>query len=155
MFKYMVYLVGQVNANPETYKWREEVNKYFENNNHVEILNPCNDEFHYKQFSTDSTIQKVSKNEGISLLPHRDRKLVKLSNVGFVNMNTYLSKPFIGSFFELAWYFDTPEKIIIGIFQGDPTKVIECNHPFVKETIQIWVKHHIQACKMLEKFINF
>ena len=61
---------------------------------------------------------------------------------------------FIGTFFELAWCFDAPEKMVIGIFDGDHTKDSQCQHPFVKSTIHVWVKNVLEACKLLERFMD-
>lgn len=157
---YITYLVGQITANPITYTWRDDVEQYFEYNDCVEIINPCNSLFNRRALkNNDGDINGFSeeafKEKGIVLLPHKDREYVKISNVAFVNMNMYTpEKPLLGSFFELAWYFDAPEKMVIGIFEGDHTKDFQCQHPFVDETIQTWVDCPLDACRLLERFID-
>jgi len=156
---YTIYLVGQITADPITYEWRKGIEDYFENNKHITIINPCNSLFNQKALENDDDENGYSKKSfserGIALLPHKEREYVRKSYVAFVNMNMYSpEKPIIGSFFELAWYFDAPEKMVIGIFDGDPTKDFQCHHPFVKATIQVWVKDAIKACKLLERFMD-
>ena len=156
---YTLYLVGQITADPITYTWREAVDEYFQYNDCVEIINPCNCSFNRSALKNNdgdsSGFSKTAfKENGIVLLPHRDREYVRRSNVAFVNMNMYTpEKPILGSFFELAWYFDAPEKMVIGIFEGDYTKDFQCKHPFVDETIQTWVTSPLEACQLLERFI--
>lgn len=156
---YKVYLIGQITADPETYRWREQVEDYFNVRNLVEVINPCNSAFNQNALiSSDGDETGFSKKSfaenGVVLLPHRDKEFVKQSNVAFVNMNMYSpEKPIIGTFYELAWYFGSPEKMVIGIFDGDPIKDFQCYHPFVRETVQTWVKSPLEACQLLERFI--
>jgi len=157
---YTVYLVGQITADPITYGWRDAVDKYFEHNDNVDIINPCNSLFNQSALRNNDGdhngySKTAFKEKGIVLLPHKDREYVKRSNVAFVNMNMYTpEKPILGSFFELAWYFDAPEKMVIGIFEGDHTKDFQCMHPFVNETIQTWVDCPLDACRLLERFMD-
>jgi len=157
---YTVYLVGQITADSVTYNWRKEVEDYFECNEYVKIINPCNSLFNQKALENDDSEEngyskKSYRERGILLLPHKDREYVKKSNVALVNMNMFSpEKPIIGSFFELAWYFDAPEKMVIGIFDGDHTKDFQCQHPFVRSTVHVWVKDTSKACKLLERFMD-
>ena len=156
---YTLYLLGQVTANPLTYSWRKAVEDYFWYNKRVNIINPCSNKFDNDILkSSNKDEMKFSdtalKEKGIELLPHMDRNLVRISNIGFINMNIFsLSRPLIGTLFELAWFFDAPEKTVIGIFSGDPTEDFQCNHPFVRAAVQSWVNNEIEACILLEKFI--
>lgn len=157
---YTLYLIGPVSADPMTHTWRKTVEKYFKSSKWIKILNPCASKFNQSLLknNTDnesSYFKEALKDKGAQLLPHKDREYVRQSNVTFVNMNMYTpEKPIIGSFFELAWYFDAPEKMVIGIFDGDPEKDFQCNHPFVKETVQAWVKTPREACELLERFMD-
>ena len=156
---YTVYLVGQITIDPITYEWRRNVEDYFETNEQIKIINPCNSLFNQKALENEDDengfSKKSFKERGAALLAHRDRRYVKESNVAFVNMNMFSpEKPIIGSFFELAWYFDAPEKMVIGIFDGDYTKDFQCQHPFVKSTVQVWVKDTSKSCKLLERFMD-
>jgi len=156
---YTLYLIGQITADPITYAWRDAVDKYFEHNDCVEIINPCDCLFSRSALKNgdgdaNGFSKAAFKEKGIVLLPHRDREFVRISNVAFINMNRYTpEKPPLGSFFELAWYFDAPEKMVIGIFEGDHTKDFQCKHPFVDETVQTWVKSPLEACRLLERFM--
>jgi len=157
---YTLYLAGHVTANPLTYEWRKMVENYFEDNKWIDIINPCNSLFDQSASNNSDNSRNdfsitVLKEKGIALLPYKDRGYVKRSDVVFVNMNTYSSeRPSIGTFFELAWYFDSPEKMVIGIFDGDPEEAFQCAHPFIKETIQVWVKTPLEACQLLERFMD-
>lgn len=157
---YTLYLAGHITANPITYEWRSMVENYFKDNKWIDVINPGSSLFDQTASKNSDNSKNdfsitVLKEKGISLLPHKDREYVKRSNIGFVNMNMYSSeKPPIGTFFELSWYFDSPEKMVIGIFDGDPEKDFQCAHPFVKETIQVWVKTPLEACQLLERFID-
>jgi hypothetical protein len=157
---YVLYLVGQITANPLTYEWRGRVEEYFKGNEYIRTINPCSCTFNQTALESDDQIEngfskKAFKEKGIVLLPHRDKEYVRQSNIAFANLNMYSpEKPILGSFFELAWYFNAPEKMVIGIFNGDPTKDFQCNHPFVRETVCAWVKDEIKACQLLERFID-
>ena len=68
-------------------------------------------------------------------------------------MNHYdPKKPVIGTMFELAWYYQNPVKTVIGIFDGNPAEDVICNHPFVRQSVDIWVKDEWQACKLARHF---
>ena len=156
---YTIYLIGQITANPATYQWRSEVEDYFSDKDMVEIINPCNSRFNQEALTNSDTNEdgfskKSFAEKGIPLLTHKDREFVRQSNIAFVNMNMYSpEKPIIGTFYELAWYFCAPEKMVIGIFDGDPTKDFQCYHPFVRETVQVWTQTPLEACKLLERFV--
>lgn len=158
--KHIIYLVGQITSNPESYEWRQKVVDYFRYNNNIEVINPCNSEFNSSALrnndnETFSFSKKALKEDGIILLPHKDRRYVKESTCIFANMNLYSdNKPIIGSFFELAWAFDDTSKLIIGILDGNKNSDFICRHPFVAETIQVWVKKPIEACKLLERYMD-
>ena len=150
--KESIYLVGQISVDvPESYEWRKNVRRVFGTNRSFEIIDPCNNGFNQevlKLSGQDSDRSRVYRTKGINLLVPKDRSYVERSTMGIANMNYYDSKKLIvGSFFELAWYYDSPEKSVIGIFNGDPTKDFVCNHPFVKRAVDIWVKDEWEACE--------
>lgn len=153
-----IYLVGQITPNePETYAWRTRVEEYFQmKGNGPTILNPCatkfNDKLNNKQVADRLSIYKE---QGITILPPKDLKLVERSHVLFANMNHYdLGKPLIGSFFELAWAYLNPSTVVIGIFDGDRKKNLNAGHPFVEAAVTTWVKNEIEACKVYENFFT-
>lgn len=155
--KPVVYLVGQISVdNEETYKWRERVRDHFEND-HIEIIDPCDTGFNKTVLKTfvgrDVQRLEVYKEMGVDLLVPKDNDFVRRSNIAIANMNTYdPKKPFIGSFFELAWYYDRPGKSVIGIYDGDRTQDINTNHPFVRAAITTWVKNELDACLLIREF---
>lgn len=159
---YIVYLIGQISKDPFTYQWRTEVEKYFHSaptNSHVEIINPCRSEFNKKALTTMTETQnssgKVYAVEGIKLLTPKDRRYVAQSNAAIANFNIYdKEKPLIGTIFELAWYYDSPDKMIIGFYDGDPTQNVWTRHPFVQNSVHVWVKDHKQACEILENYMD-
>jgi hypothetical protein len=170
-----VYLVGQISIDyPITYQWRKEFRDYFyksdifsaqegeylpTKNGWIDIVDPCDTLFNKsvlaKNNGDDPNRLKAYKTKGIKILPSKDRGIVKWSDIGVANMNAYdPKKPLIGSFFELAWYYDSPEKTVIGIYDGDPQEAINSGHPFVQDTVNTWVKDHIEAAKLIEFFFK-
>jgi len=143
-----IYLVGQISPTfSETYKWREEVKKYFSDYPNFRIIDPCGNAFNQKLRLSDNNIGYIKK-DGINVLVPKDRNFVKRSSIAIANMNQYdPNKPLIGTFFELAWYYDSPEKTVIG-FADDMTNYL-CQHPFVKSSITTWVKDHLRACDLI------
>jgi hypothetical protein len=155
--KEIIYLIGQISVDePNSYGWRKNVRRVFATNNNFEVIDPCNNGFNQAVIANaggDPERLKIYKTRGTELLVPKDRSYVARSTMAFANMNTYDSKkPIIGTCFELAWYYDNPEKTVIGIFDGDPKTDIMCNHPFVRETVDIWVKNEFTACKIAQHF---
>ena len=155
--KEYIYLVGQISADEnETYSWRERVREYFILDNDITIIDPCNNKFNQEVKETgagDPRRLKVYKMNGTGLLVPKDKSYVNRATIIFANMNTYDSdKPIIGSFYELAWTSDNPATSVIGIFAGDPTNDVICNHPFVRASVDIWVKNEMEACEMVEYY---
>ncbi len=160
--KESIYLVGQISVdNDETYEWRYRVRKYFYKSVYVKIIDPCNNGFNQNVKSeakgNDPDRMKVYHSKGADLLVPKDKSYVKRSTIGMANLNVYDHKKLIiGSFFELAWYIDCPEKSVVGIFSGDHTNSIICMHPFVRRAVDIWVQNEIEACEIIERFyINY
>jgi hypothetical protein len=151
--KEAVYLIGQISVDTdESYEWRKNVRRCFGNNPNWEIIDPCNNGFNQAVLDNsggDPERLKVYKTHGVELLVPKDRSYVRRSTMGFCNMNHYdKKKPIIGTMFELAWYYDNPEKTVIGIFNGDPKEDINCNHPFVRAAVDVWVKDEWEACEL-------
>lgn len=153
------YLIGQISADvEETYRWRERIRLHFEPNPMMSIIDPCNNSFNQGLLKTakrteDPQRLKVYRKFGTNLLVPKDKTYVKKSTMAIANLNPYdPAKPTIGTLFELAWYHDEPEKSVIGIFEGDWKKDVLCNHPFVRSTINTWVKTDEEACNLIEYF---
>ena len=62
-------------------------------------------------------------------------------------------KLFLGTFFEMAWVFDDPQTVAIGICSDRDSHPF-VNHPFVKQTIHAWAKTHEEAIEMVDRFID-
>jgi hypothetical protein len=155
--KETIYLIGQISVDKtESYKWRKNVRRVFATNDSFEIIDPCNNGFNQAIMANaggDPERLQIYKTKGTELLVPKDQSYVVRSTMAFANMNTYdKKKPIIGTCFELAWYYDKPEKTVIGIFDGDPREDIICNHPFVRGTVDIWVKDEFTACKIAQHF---
>lgn len=157
MQKNVIYLIGQISMDaPETYYWRQEVVSILGDNPQFELINPCNNEFNkdvLKKQGTDPHRLKVYNTNGVNVLVPKDRTYVKNSSMAFANLNIYdPKKPTVGTMFELAWYYDAPEKCVIGILEDDPKTHLIGNHPFVRSTIDVWVKNVEEACALAKQY---
>lgn len=159
--KERIYLIGQISVDKEiTYRWRQEVRKFFSpadpTNKDFEMIDPCDNEFNKgaKNFNgTDPQRLQIYKTKGIGLIVPKDHSYVLRSTGCIANMNMYdKDKPMIGTLFELAWYYQNPEKCVIGVFDGDPRDDVHCNHPFVNETVDIWCQDHMEAAEILKDY---
>lgn len=154
-----IYLLGQISADEkETYLWRKRVRDHFQRDIGVEIIDPCFNAFNQSILDDgkgDPQRLKIYKMQGTSLLVPKDYSYVLRSSIGLANLNTYdPKKPIIGTFFELAWYFADPEKTVIGIFNGDPTKDVVGNHPFVRSAVTTWVKNEQEGIELIERYFQ-
>lgn len=155
--KETVYMIGQISVDaPESYKWRKNLRRIFAKNANFDMIDPCNNGFNQevlKMGGKDPKRLKVYKTKGINLLVPKDKSFVKRSTMAIANMNQYdPNKAIIGTMFELAWYHDHPEKTVIGIFDGDWETDLNCAHPFVKETVHVWVKDEFEAAKLMQHY---
>ena len=161
MSKNILYLVGQITADRRTYEWRDKVVAFFRGAFNVKVINPCSSLFNQEALASKNTdgnsfSKEALDEKGIALLPYKDKHYVDIANYIFADLNIYsLDKPIIGSFFELAWAFNDSSKMVIGIFDGDPSEDFICNHPFIKQTIQVWTKTHLEACELLERYLDY
>ena len=149
------YLVGQISPKFEiTYRWRKKIEEHFEGSSEIDFINPCSNPFNQKVLKKAKyAITKEKRSFGIDLLPSKDKTFVMRSNGAIVNMNQYdPDKPLIGSFFELAWYFDYPEKSVIGF--ADDLNDYQCQHPFVQKAVTQWCRDESEACYLIEKYFT-
>lgn len=156
-----IYLIGQISvSDPRSYTWRKNIRTYFMEDRQFEFIDPCKTEFNddiMKEYSdgSDPNRTKVYQTDGINVLVPKDKMYVMKSTIAIANLNHYdEEKPMVGTMFELAWYHDNNHKAVIGIFDGDPTTDKYCNHPFVKESINCWVKDTEEACFALNKYFR-
>lgn len=148
-----IYLVGQISPKyPITYEWRANIEKELKDRPDIEIINPCDNPFNDKLVKEGRyAVTKEKSSFGIEVLPAKDYTFCRRSTMAIVNMNQYdPSKPLLGSFFELAWYFTMPEKTVIA-FAKDQTEYI-CQHPFVKQAVTTWVNDEYEACYIVNKY---
>lgn len=151
-----IYLIGQISsAAPESYKWREHVRNYFSISDSWKIIDPCHNAFNRSVQTEFTTRQKVYETAGVELIVPKDRMAVKRSSVCFANFHRYdPKKALIGTMFELAWYADSPDKSVIGIFDADYMSDEYCRHPFVRNAVHTWVRSEIEACKLAERYFT-
>lgn len=157
--KETIYLIGSISIDkPETYEWRKYVREYFKHDSYFEIIDPCDNEWNMgilKKAGGDPKRLHVYKSQGIQLIVPKDKTYVRKSTMAIADMNQYdPDKPLIGTLFELAWYHDEPEKTVVGIYNGDPMDSVWCGHPFVQDTIRVWVKNHHEACELVEAYFR-
>jgi hypothetical protein len=160
--KEKIYLIGQISHSKEiTYQWRRDVRKFFNyDNSNFEIIDPCDNEWNkqctsFDALDNDPKRLEIYKSKGINLIVPKDYNYVLRSTGCICNMIQYDPlKPTIGTLFELAWYYQNPEKCVIGVFDGDPTKDVYCNHPFVKETVDVWCQDYMEAARLLKAYYN-
>lgn len=155
---YTIYLVGQISANDETYKWRERVRNRLNKNDYpdVRVIDPFNTEMGVnvlqKANGNEKTFTKYAVATNAPLILPKDRNFVRLADFLFADLNIYSQeKPIIGSYFELAWAYDQPHTSVIGIYNGDPQQAFHCKHPMVFGAVNIWVKNDEEAC---DAFLN-
>lgn len=154
-----IYLIGQISsAGPESYEWRKRVREYFEiytPRQEWKIIDPCHNPFNESVKIKVTAREKVYETAGVDLIVPKDRMAVKRSSICFANFHRYdPKKALIGTMFELAWYADSPDKAVIGIFDGDYMKDEYCRHPFVRNSVHIWVKDEIEACKIAKQYFT-
>lgn len=153
-----MYLVGQITADPRTYEWRDNVVKHFEGRA-IRIFNPCDSDFDRKKLlaaeGDNTLVIKMERAKHANILVPKDRSHVRESHVILANLNTIdPDKQSVGTFFELAWAYEQPYTVVIGIFDGNPNTNPICSHPFVRSAVHTWVKNEQQACRLVEKFIE-
>jgi nucleoside 2-deoxyribosyltransferase len=154
--KMIFYLIGQISSDKRTYSWREDIVKRFSNNEKIDFYNPCDNKFSQMALKLSETPQQF--NEFIKANPQfsqtitpRDMAYVFSSDGAICNLNNYSPEsPFIGTYFELAWYKLTPQKPVIGVYENDHTKSQICRNPCVWSTITLWTKTIDEACDTIQ-----
>jgi len=151
----IAYLVGQISPKfPVTYEWRRKIEQHFKENDEIDFINPCRNPFNQKGLKKNSyAVTREKRSFGIDLLVPKDRSFVKRSTMAIVNMNQYdVDKCLLGSFFELAWYYDHPEKAVIAF--ADDLNEYQCQHPFVQQSVTTWARDVGEACYLVEKYFT-
>jgi len=148
-----IYLVGQISPKfEETYLWRKKVTEELKGK--FNIIDPCSNNFNSKLLEDKKyAVNGNSREFGIDVLVPKDLTSVLRSDIAIVNLNQYdPSKPLLGSFFELAWYYMYPEKTVIG-FAKDLNDY-KCQHPFVQQAVNAWCHDEEQVCYLVEKYFT-
>lgn len=148
----IIYLIGQISPKKEeTYLWRQQFRKDFselEKQGIVEIIDPCQTE--WNKDNNRNIIWDFEK--GTNLFVPKDRNCVERSTIGVYNSIHYdQDKPFIGTHFELAWYYDSPKKAVIGI--KDKTKTPYTEHPFILQAVNVWVDSLEECIQTIKHFM--
>jgi hypothetical protein len=119
------------------------------------IIDPCHNKFNEGVRTDFTTREKVYETAGVDLIVPKNRMAVQRSSMCFANLHRYdPEKALIGTMFELAWYADSPDKAVIGIFDGDHTKDEYCRHPFVRNSVHMWVNTAEEACEIAERYFT-
>lgn len=119
------------------------------------IIDPCHNAFNDAVRSESTSREKVYETAGVELIVPKDRMAVKRSSICFANFHRYdPKKALIGTMFELAWYADSPDKAVIGIFDGDHMNDEYCRHPFVRSAVHTWVTTEMEACELAERYFT-
>jgi len=120
-----------------------------------EIIDPCHNAFNAAVKLESTSREKVYEIAGVDLIVPKDRMAVKRSSICFANFHRYdPNKALIGTMFELAWYADSPDKAVIGIFDGDHMLDEYCRHPFVRSAVHTWVRDEIEACELASRYFT-
>lgn len=145
-----VYLAGQISFNDNrTFEWRNDIRNEYEEDNEIEIIDPCNN-----RFNSNNTNKDHYSHENIEVLTSKDKNYVLKSDVCIVNLNMYdKNKPLVGTLFELAWYINHPEKTVIGICPENESNGYN-NHPFVRSAITTWVTNHWYAITAINEYFK-
>lgn len=152
--KEVIYLAGQISVNDvRSYQWRENVKGIFHNEDMYEVIDPCGNKFNQSLINKDDYQDHcdVYNLNGTGILVPKDKSYVTRSTIAIVNMIHYdKDKPIVGTCFELAWYNFTNDKTVIGIYEDNKYS----NHPFVKNTVTVWVSDEYEACHLIKHYFD-
>jgi hypothetical protein len=157
-----IYLMGQISIKaPETHLWRERFRSKFKDDGRFKVIDPCNNEFNRKllkdcqdKTGDHCTIVEALKVKGRDIIVPKDRMYAKVSDIGIVNLTSYDdTKPLIGTMFELAWYYDSPHKTVIGFYHGKQHAIFT-GHPFIAKTVTSWVIDEMDAVEMVKTYFG-
>ena len=155
--KETIYLVGQISIKAEeTYNWRKRFTKLTKDD--FNIIDPCATEFNIEIMNEplkEKGFESYYK-KGVRLLCPKDKTYVKRSSICVANLNWYdTEKLIIGSFFELAWYHDYPEKSVIGILDKKyPYADTFFKYPFIQDVVKVWVKDENEAAELVKYYFK-
>jgi len=152
-----VYLAGNISQNPETYGWRDDIERLFKEERlyrKINIVNPCANKFNQemKNFGKHGLeFIKEAVKRSQHLLRAKDYKLLHICNLMIVDLVIGTDeKPLIGTIQELCWAKDIFKIPIIGITHGKDTPYT--NHPWIDECCSAKVETVEQAAEMVKTF---
>ena len=151
----LIYLVGQISPKfIESYQWRLNLEDEFYESEEIKLINPCDNPFNKTILARkEYAVTKDRRINGINVLPSKDYTYCKQSTMAIVNMNHYdKSKPMLGSFFELGWYFTMPEKTVIGF--AEDLNDYQVQHPFVQKAVTTWCKDEYEASEIVRSYFT-
>lgn len=146
--------LGTPDVNP-TFTWRAEIRDYYKDSNSIRIIDPTFvnwDAQFCKDNPEDNMRAKSYRKATASILLNKSYAAVKRTDVMLLNMNMFGSKSTPqGTLMEAAWGWTFPHITKIGIYnEGAVTKSDICNHPFLKNIVNVWVKNAKQACQVVD-----
>ena len=128
-----VYLAGTINTNDDYFqRWRKEAAAYLKNYGILPLSPLAQKE---ACTSTDGGITSNIPNEDILF---RDYTMVRSAHILLANLKLIgdsgdpVTKPFIGTFFEIAWAWEAKKPIIAVV---EPDNYLFARHPFLHGTV--------------------
>jgi len=107
----------------------------------------------FDSISVGENLLDIYQSDIVKVFTMKDCNWVyNMSDIGVVNLNQYdVSKPLIGTIYELAWYYLCPHKTVFGIFDGHPANDKLAGHPFVQSTVHVWLPNEKEAFNAIVK----
>jgi len=148
-----IYLAGQISTKEEeTYLWRKRVREHFKEVSQINVIDPCNNGMNKEVLNT-KTFDYATRDH-INIIVPKDNLYVDMSQIIFFNMNQYdLSKPLMGTLFEMERSNRHSNKTKIGIYNQDEKDLNFC-HPFIQQSVHTWVKDEQEACALVEYYFG-
>ncbi len=152
-----VYLAGNINENPMTYKWREEFVELMGEDPNVIVVNPCANKFNQgmRDSSTNGLeFTRLAVKRSQKILRAKDYQLVKMCSAVVVNLCfSNPEKPMVGTIQELVWAHDIFYTPVIAITNGEDS--IYTRHPWIDECCSAKVETVSEAVDMFKTFFLY
>ena len=152
-----IYLAGNISQDPDTYRWREDVERLVKKErlyHKVVIVNPCANGFNRGMREVGShglEFIKEAKKRSQYLLRSKDYQLIRMCNLMVVDLVIGASeKPLIGTIQELCWAKDIFKIPVIAITHGKNTPYT--THMWIDECCSARVNSVEEAAEMIKTF---
>lgn len=152
-----VYLAGNISQDPDTYKWREDIERLLKEErlyHKVVVVNPCANGFNQGMRSMRThglEFIKEAKKRSQYLLRPKDYQLIRMCNLMVVDLVVGASeKPLIGTIQELCWAKDIFKIPVIAITHNEDTPYT--NHMWIDECCSAKVDTAEEAAEMIKTF---